>query len=144
MFDKIKKWWTRDQRLDQLELTLRDLVNAKIDAETKAAQADEKIAAQQAEIDSFKAAKEAEELRKNGKDPYVEIRSADYNAERGIQIELDWNDAFIALLRENGINGKTDDIIIQKWLSVLYDDLISRIDSASIEELSQNKPSEFE
>ena len=73
-----------------------------------------------AELTAAETAKE--ELR--NQEPWVDIKGAVEDEKHGLKIELDWNDAFIDYLRENGINGADDDTVIQKWITMLYADLM--------------------
>lgn len=65
----------------------------------------------------------AEERRKNAKynsdEPWVEIKNMVDNEKGGVKMELDWNDAFITHLRNNGFVGENDDILIQQYISVM-------------------------
>lgn len=75
-----------------------------------------------------KAAEEAkrEEDRKRSEEPWVDIKGLVEDAEKGIRVDLDWNDAFIDYLRKNGITGADDETVIQKWITMLYKDLIDQ------------------
>lgn len=75
-----------------------------------------------------------EEERRKSDEPWVNIRSANFDSEKGIKIELDWNEAFVKHLRASGIKGATDDIVVQKWLAFLYEDLIVRMERTIIEQ----------
>lgn len=137
MFKKISSWWNREDRITAMERSLREIVEAKQEAE-------QQVMEQARELKVLRDKALADEERRNGTDPWVEVSSANFSSDRGIQIELDWNDAFIAYLRENGVKGKTDEVVVQKWLAVLYEDLISRIDEESVEEIDPNKTSEYQ
>jgi hypothetical protein len=84
--------------------------------------------------------------RKNSSVPWVDINTADFDLSTGFKIDLDWNDAFIAYLRQNGIKGQTDEIIVQKWLAFLYEDIVGRIEQDSVKEsvATDQKPGDFE
>ena len=69
-------------------------------------------------------------------DPYVEIKSADFDPKKGMKIELDWNDAFIDYLRKNGYVGTSEEALVQKWLGQLYGELI--------QDVNPSKTSEYE
>jgi hypothetical protein len=60
------------------------------------------------------------------KEPWVDIRGIMEDSKHGIKVDLDWNDAFVDYLRENGINGADDEIVVQKWITMLYRDLIEQ------------------
>lgn len=80
------------------------------------------------ELEELKAKQQAYDDKKNSKDPWVILSSAEYDKESGFKIELDWNAAFIKQLKENGIDGPTEEAIIQKWLAFLYEDIVARLD----------------
>jgi len=48
--------------------------------------------------------------------PYVEIISERHDKNDGFELELDWNDNFINQLAKNGIDGDTDEDMVQLWL----------------------------
>lgn len=51
--------------------------------------------------------------------PEVELKGICQDPTKGIKIDLDWNDQFIAYLKANGFSGNNDEHVIQKWLSHL-------------------------
>ncbi|MGZ8924404.1 MAG: hypothetical protein ACXW2E_00840 [Nitrososphaeraceae archaeon] len=65
-------------------------------------------------------------------DPWVEVIGESVDPVKGIEIKLDWNDAFIQYLKENGITAKDDDTAVQKWLAFLYQDLIEKFEQKII------------
>lgn len=144
MFEGIKKWWNRhDIRLNEFE----ERMNARLTERDEAiAQKDAVIAELNAEIQMARKEKSESEALKNSSEPWVDVHSAEFSVERGVQIELDWNAAFISYLKENGFKGKDETIIVQKWLVLLYGDLITRLEEESIEEsfATSTTPGEFE
>lgn len=52
-------------------------------------------------------------------EPWVDIKGMVHDPQKGIRIELDWNDAFVKHLRENGFTGADDDIVVQKYIAIL-------------------------
>lgn len=51
-------------------------------------------------------------------EPWVELQSwAD--TPQGVKVELEWNDAFIVYLKQQGIEGTDDDQTVQKWVALL-------------------------
>src|SRR4051812_47504058 len=64
------------------------------------------------ELELFRAHEEQNKAKYDSVEPWVEIRSAEFNEVKGIRIELDWNDAFVQHLKESGIKGKSDDEIV--------------------------------
>ena len=59
-------------------------------------------------------------------EPWVDIKGAVEDPQHGIKMELDWNDAFVEFLRDNGIQGTDDEVVVQKWITLLYRDLIEQ------------------
>lgn len=60
---------------------------------------------------------EADKYR-DSKEPWVTI-IGDSISEDGIQIALDWNDAFISYLKSQGVTGVDETQIVQKWLAMI-------------------------
>ena len=113
-------------------------IRAALEAAVK--QADEERAVLEAavkqadeELSTFRKKEEKDKEKYESTEPWVEIRSAEFNENRGIRIELDWNDAFVNHLKESGIKGSNEEEIVQKWLAFLYHDLIEKLESKSID-----------
>lgn len=121
------KWIKEKLGIAALETNLATL-------EQEKRKAQEELATATKELLVFRDKQAADEARRNSKDPWVEIRSADYNEARGIHIELDWNDAFIEYLKESGIKGKTDEEIVQKWLAMMYQHLVEKLEEKVIDD----------
>lgn len=141
MFKSIANWWNRDKiaaEKQKAELTaqlqslvavveqLRENVES-VKKNNEELQQELEVAEDQ--IEHFKQIEAEEEAKRNGTDPWVEIRSAHTDPVKGIQIELDWNEAFVQYLRDNGINGQDDETVVQKWLAFLYEDLMTRMET---------------
>lgn len=60
---------------------------------------------------------EAEKYR-DSKEPWVTI-IGDNISEDGIQIALDWNDAFVKYLKAQGVTGIDETQIVQHWLAMI-------------------------
>jgi len=53
-----------------------------------------------------------------GNRPWVDIVRSEYKDDEksdGFTFELDWNDAFVKMLRSEGYNGGTDEAIVEQW-----------------------------
>lgn len=74
-----------------------------------------------------KTKKQDEKDKKNSNEPWVQVIGEHVDDEHGIKIELDWNDAFVKYLRKNGYTGVSDEAVVQKWLTHLYQHLIENI-----------------
>jgi hypothetical protein len=70
--------------------------------------------------------KKIKEEIKRSKVPYIDVVGEVDDPKKGIGIQLDWNDAFVDHLKENGYTG-TDEEIIQRYLSMLSVQLSSDV-----------------
>lgn len=62
------------------------------------------------------------------KEPWVELQSwAD--TPQGVKVELEWNDAFVAYLKSQGIAGTDDEQTVQKWVALLLMQLNDRMEN---------------
>lgn len=52
-------------------------------------------------------------------EPWVSIRSDKVDHEKGLQLELDWNEAFIKYLRANGVKGTKEEDVVAYWLTMI-------------------------
>lgn len=83
--------------------------------------------------------------RYNATDPWIEIASESYDPVKGIALGLDWNDAMIQYLKDNGISGVTDEDTIRKYIAFLYEDLVAKLEAAVTEQsTSKGKIADFE
>ena len=70
----------------------------------------------------------AEDVKQKASDqPWVTIIGESINPEKGIKIELDWNDAFVKYLKANGYNGSDEETVVGKWLVHLYKHLADKM-----------------
>lgn len=68
--------------------------------------------------------KSAVEKKEEKKEPWVEILGGVHDPSKGVKISLDWNKEFVDYLRENGITGTDDEAIVQKWVTMLFRDMM--------------------
>ena len=128
MFKSMSDWWNRDKiRQQELESMLRRLEDKLTEKTNQLADVNDVLIQTEEALDEFKAKEAEDEARRNGTEPWVEIKSAVVDPVKGIQIELDWNVAFVEYLRENGLTGQDDETVVQKWLAFLYEDLVNRL-----------------
>lgn len=69
----------------------------------------------------FQAALEADRKKRyDDSEPFVEIVSENFDESAGgVQLRLDWNQAFITYLKKNGITGPSDEAIVDNWVVAL-------------------------
>lgn len=54
--------------------------------------------------------------RKESNEPWVELIGGDIDPNKGLEMSLDWNDAFIEQLRAKGYRGTTETALVAQWL----------------------------
>lgn len=54
-------------------------------------------------------------------EPYVSVIEDYYDPEHGHKFKLDWNEEFVAYLKENGYSGDSDEQIVEKWMQNICD-----------------------
>lgn len=90
---------------------------------------------EEAKIRREKQKKEHDEyiaMMKASEDPWVEIEGWVETSE-GVRAELEWNDAFVAYLRDQGIPGTDEDQVVQRWVAMLLYDMASQMDEKAEE-----------
>ncbi len=65
---------------------------------------------------------EEREKQRMSSEPWVEVVGEKIEESGRIELQLDWNAAFIKYLRLNGFRGATDDVLVQSWLAALERD----------------------
>lgn len=60
--------------------------------------------------------------------PFVEVISSGYDPELGVQMQLDWNAAFIKELKGKGYRGRSDRDIVNKWLVATHKQLAEQFE----------------
>jgi hypothetical protein len=127
MISKFKDLLSLRQELDALQTSFEDqlvlcyrTLRAEIAEQVRKANAD--MATALAADKKAKAERIAAERssKKNGPAPWVEIQSDSYDSDKGLGLQLDWNDAFIKELRSKGFTGITDYAIVNSWLVALH------------------------
>lgn len=61
----------------------------------------------------------------------------------GVKYQLDWNDAFIKHLENNGIQGTDEDQTVQKWVALLLRSSADHMDTKLADESSEKLESNF-
>lgn len=136
-FKTKNKKLTLEERLAILEQALIAEQEAKKLAEAKLEEVNSEVAILREKRAEF-------DLKRNSTDPWVEVIGESVDPVKGIEIKLDWNEAFIQYLKDNGIKGKDEDAIVQKWLAFLYQDLVDKFEEKIINDSDIITPNEFE
>ena len=148
IFKRFQRWFNAGPSVQEQINSLHQLIIAEQVARQDAIKSVEVLKTQleqaNAEIELHREKAKQDEARYTSSEPWIEIKSAEYNESKGIQIELDWNDAFIGHLKDSGITGREDDIIVQKWLSLLYQNLSDKLESEVIERSTDSRPGDWE
>lgn len=85
---------------------------------------DAKVAVEERHEAEEIARKVAADDMKNSEEPWVEVRAIVHDPKLGIKVDMDWNDAFIVYLKQNGFTGVDDDQIIQKYIAILMKNMV--------------------
>lgn len=136
---------TIEERLSSLETKLQQELEEKQHLEEQKQQLETELETASSELVVLREIAKEHEDKKNSPEPWVEVIGESIDPVRGIQIKLDWNDAFIQYLKENGITGKDEDTAIQKWLALLYHDLVNNLEQRIIDNSDkfENRTSEY-
>lgn len=76
----------------------------------------------QADEERQRVINEEREKKRTSAEPWVEVVGEKIDADGRIELQLDWNAAFVKYLRLNGFRGATDDVLVQNWLAALEKD----------------------
>jgi hypothetical protein len=149
MLQTIINWWNRDkiavqQQLRSLSTQIEQERTARQHANLVNQELEERLSAANEEVGVFRQQAAEDEAKRNGTDPWVEIKSESVDPVKGIQIELDWNPAFIQYLKEAGIKARDEETIVQKWLAFLYQDLIEKLEKQVVDNSDKPRVNDFE
>lgn len=151
MLQAIKNWYNKDKiqaaetaaTLARIEKRFADQEAEKQALEFQLTTTKETLAGAQDELSVRRQQDEADEAKRNGVEPWVEIKSDSVDPVKGIQIELDWNEAFVQYLKDNGIAAKSDEGIVQKWVAMLYQDLMQKMEQRVIDDSDKPRVNDF-
>jgi hypothetical protein len=73
-----------------------------------------------------------DDSEKYSDEPWVSIVGEGVDPDRGLQIQLDWNNAFIRFLKNSGYIGVTDESVVGQWLVHLYKHVAEEIEQKKI------------
>lgn len=65
---------------------------------------------------------------KNSDEPWVSIIGDVEDPSKGLKLDLDWNEAFIKYLRQNGLVGIKDEEVVARWVTTLHAQLLESND----------------
>lgn len=125
------KWFKWNRSKESINARLAKLEEKLESEQQEKQQAVEELTILRSKLDQY-------EEKRNGTEPWIEIVGENIDPVRGIHLQLDWNDAFIQYLKENGISAKDEDAAIQKWLALLYHNLVNSLEQQIIE--NSDKP----
>lgn len=86
-------------------------------------------------MEESKAAREAQRTEyenyvakmKDSPEPWVDVTGWS-ETDKGVKVELDWNDAFVDYLHANGIHSTDDEQTVQKWVTLLLRDMADQME----------------
>lgn len=64
---------------------------------------------------------------KQSTEPWVDVVGWS-ETDKGVKVELEWNDAFVDYLRASGVTGADDDQVVQKWVTLLLRDMADQME----------------
>lgn len=145
MIKKITNWWNRR------EIALTEELNVQLTMLNEVTLATAKLSEQlDAAIEQARLVEETTAAERKANDhytsvePWVEIKSDKVDPIKGLVIELDWNDAFIQYLKENDITGRDPEAAVQKWVAMLYQNIVGELDEIAIQKSDDKRTGEFE
>jgi len=109
----------------------REVLKQELLTEIRNEQAEQAAAVKKAKAEAKRKAKErhkAEKLArleeeqrlKESEEPWIDIKGEEDPKNKGIiKVSIDWNEAFIKLLRANGYKGVDDESVIQHYLAII-------------------------
>jgi Sec-independent protein translocase protein TatA len=141
MFTGIKKWLNKDKNELEARLTaLGNSIGEAIASEKRAREeAEAKLAQATEELNVHRKKDEHDKEKYSSVEPWIEIKSDGIDPIKGMVIECDWNPAFIQFLKENGITSKDENVAVQKYIAMLYEDIVNKMDQQIIDN-SDKKP----
>lgn len=156
MLTRFKNWWNRHQlaaeerdrqlteQLQQLKTQFEHEREIRNQVEQHSAEVEAALEEVTAEVQMHRERDAADQAKYDSTEPWVEVKSADYHDVKGLQIQLDWNDAFIQYLKDSGMSARDEDTLVQKWLAHLYQDLVGRLEQQVIEKSDKPRINDYE
>lgn len=140
MITSIKNWFNKDKLQQQkVEARMKQIESLVEDQKFELDKTRAELKVSDEELSVLRT-KEAEANEKHSSvEPWIEIKSDGIDPIKGMVIECDWNPAFIQFLKENGITSKDENVAVQKYIAMLYADIVEQMDQQIIED-SDKKP----
>ena len=92
-----------------------------------------KQAMREAREEEKQARAEYVDLMKSSSEPWVDIIGW-VETNQGIRVELDWNQSFVTMLVDAGYVGRSDEMIVQQWITILLRDMADRMEDKHLDE----------
>jgi len=89
-----------------------------------------KEAIEQHELSKAVAQQKTADERQASDIPFIEVIADGYDPEHGIQMQLDWNAAFIKELKAKGYRGRSERDMVNKWLAATHKQLAEQMEQA--------------
>lgn len=145
MFEKLKNWWNRDKIAAAAAMACLAQYSEELKTEReRSASLTQELETVTEEIGVYRSKVAEDDAKRNGVEPWVEIKSERIDPIKGIQIELDWNPAFVQYLKDNGITGRDEETAVQRWIAMLYQNLMDRLEKVSIDNSDKHRVNDFE
>ena len=118
LFELSERVKTHEQTQEQLEATQKQLITTISQLEKQIAEFPDLLTEAFDNGADSKAAERAERIASD--QPFFEIVSDPELDENGqVQLQFDWNDAFVAKLRKHNYPGTTEEQVIANWMKTL-------------------------
>lgn len=141
---KKKSYYKPKTKLNsKLDPALIDAVRKQVLDELKADTAREQAQAEKAREEGDAVRTAFVEKMKASPEPWVDVLMW-VETPTGVKYQLDWNDAFIKHLENNGIQGTNEDQTVQKWVALLLRSSADSMDEKLADESSEKLESTFE
>lgn len=140
---KKKSYYKPKKKIVKIDQALMAQAREQVLKELKAQTEKENALAEQArkEADSVRE-KFVQEMKKSS-EPWVDVLMW-VETPTGVKYQLDWNDAFIQHLQNNGIKGVDEEQTVQKWVALLLRSSADNMEERLTENLEDKIESAFQ
>lgn len=80
--------------------------------------------------------KDLNDTIKQDEEPWVDVKGVLNQDDGQIQLQLDWNDAFVEQLRKQGFTGSSEEQIVQKYVAVMHQHLLTDFKEGDVNEFT--------